>query len=88
MVVSAAGGDDDVRVRFRLGEGRKKWYGRRGSGIQRSVWVIGGGGPVLQRSQSAALPHFYCLIYTPSDHVGSSLVEICGNKRRGMSSQE
>lgn len=49
MVVSAAGGDDDVQVRFRLGEGRgrggmkrERWGGRRrGGGIQRSAWVIG-----------------------------------------------
>lgn len=25
MVVSAAKGDDDVRVTFRLGEGRRRW---------------------------------------------------------------
>lgn len=33
-------------------------------------------------SKSAALPHFYCLIYTPSDHVGCSPVKICGRHKR------
>lgn len=41
MVVSAAG--DDVRMRFRLGEGGggedEGWHW--GGGIQRSAWVIG-----------------------------------------------
>lgn len=30
MVVSAAGGHDDVRVRFRLGEGRRRRWDERG----------------------------------------------------------
>lgn len=33
MVVSAAGGDDDVRVRFRLGEGRGGRSGMEGEEV-------------------------------------------------------
>lgn len=87
MVVSAAGGDDE-RVRFGLGEGRGG-VGMRGEvGWQEERWDpeerLGNWGwwSNPPRSKSAALPHFYCLIYTPSDHIGSSLVEICGGNRR------
>lgn len=85
-------GHDDVRVRFWLGGGGSVAGGRgREDGMkkgevswQEKMWdperrlgKLGVGGPILPRSESTALPHFYCLIYAPGDHVGRGLVEIC-----------
>lgn len=50
---------------------KKKWD------PERLLGKLGVGGPVLPRSQSTTLPHFYCLIYAPGDHEGRDLVEIC-----------
>lgn len=41
----------------------------------------GRGNGIQGEFKSTALPHFYCLIYASSDHIGRSLVEIQrGNK--------
>jgi len=52
-----------------------------GRGCLWKGWVVTGMAFQSSRVQSAALPHFYCLIYTPGDNIRSRLVEIQrGNK--------
>lgn len=38
-------------------------------------------------NQSTALPHFYCLIYTSSNHIRCRLVEICEERKASVKSK-
>lgn len=84
--------DGQVEVRWRLGGVRGRGSSEEETAWQEEKWeseerlhkVGGVAGPI--RSESAALPHFNCLIYAPGEHVGRSLVEIC--RRYDRSSEE
>ena len=87
MAVSAAGEDKDMWVEAWLDDGlegiKVSWDDRRrGVGCRGAPGMSGWWWSNPPRSKSATLPDFYCLIYTSSDHEGSSLMEICKTRKK------